>query len=88
MEVNPDAALKFRKRVERTFRGLARFPESGRLIPEFPDLPFREVVIRPYRFFYRRQNQIDWAGVCWHVAQLLKIPKVNVTSEGSEARET
>lgn len=30
MEDNPDAALKFRKRVERTFRRLPRFPDSRR----------------------------------------------------------
>ena len=79
MEDNPDAALRFRKRVVGTLRRLARFPDSGRLIPEFPDLPFREVVIRPYRFFYRRQNHIVWVVACWHGAQLPKIPKVDVT---------
>jgi toxin ParE1/3/4 len=70
MEDNPDAALKFRKTVESTLRRLPRFPDSGRLIPEFPDLPFREVVIRPYRFFYRRQNQTILIVACWHGAQL------------------
>jgi toxin ParE1/3/4 len=79
MEDNPDAALKFRKRVESTLRRLPRFPDSGRLIPEFPDLPFREVVIRPYRFFYRRQNQIVWVVARWHGAQLPKTPKADVT---------
>jgi len=79
MEDNLDAALKFRKKVESTLRRLTRFPDAGRLIPEFPDLPFREIVIRPYRFFYRRQDQIIWVVACWHGAQLPKVPKVEVT---------
>ncbi|MFH1572776.1 MAG: type II toxin-antitoxin system RelE/ParE family toxin [Acidobacteriota bacterium] len=40
---NPRAALKFRNRAEQILRRLTKYPESGRPIPEFPDLPFREV---------------------------------------------
>jgi len=79
MDDNPDAALKFRKKAEGSLRRLSRFPDSGRRIPEFPDLPFREVVIRPYRFFYRRHNQIVWVVACWHGAQLPKTPKLEST---------
>jgi toxin ParE1/3/4 len=67
---NPRAALQFRKKAERALRRLSRYPESGRLIPEFPDLPFREVVVPPYRFFYRREEKTIWAVACWHGAQL------------------
>jgi plasmid stabilization system protein ParE len=67
---NPQAALRFRKRAEQTLRRLTRFPESGRLIPEFPDLPFREVILPPYRFFYRREDRTIWVVACWHGAQL------------------
>ncbi len=67
---NPQAALKFRKRAERALRRLTRYPESGRLIPEFPDLPFREVIVPPYRFFYRREGRTLWVVACWHGAQL------------------
>jgi len=42
---NPTAALKFRQRAEEVLRRLIEFPDSGRVIQEFPDLPFREVVI-------------------------------------------
>ncbi len=66
---NPQAAIKFRKRAEHALRRLKRFPESGRLIPEFPDLPFRELLVRPYRFFYRRQDRTIWVVACWHGAQ-------------------
>ena len=39
----PSAAVKFRDRAEKILRRLEDLPESGRLIPEFPDLPYREV---------------------------------------------
>ena len=49
----PSAAINFRKRAEKILRRLEDFPESGRIIPEFPELPYREVIISPYRFFYK-----------------------------------
>ena len=67
---NPQAAAKFRNRTEQILRRLTKYPESGRLIPEFPDLPFREVIVVPYRFFYRREAKIIWVVACWHGAQL------------------
>ena len=36
---NPGAAKDFRKKAEAVLRRLERYPESGRTIPEFPDLP-------------------------------------------------
>jgi len=67
---NPAAAVSFRKKVERTLRRLERFLQSGRLLPEFPDLPFRELVVPPYRFFYRLQARTVWVAAAWHDAQL------------------
>ena len=73
---NPQAALRFRKKAERALRRLSRYPESGRLIPEFPDLPFREVIVAPYRFFYRREGKIIWVVACWHGARLPEEPNL------------
>ncbi|MGB6066837.1 MAG: type II toxin-antitoxin system RelE/ParE family toxin [Desulfomonilaceae bacterium] len=42
---NPQAALRFRRRTEEVLRRLEKFPESGRVVPEFQELPYREVVI-------------------------------------------
>jgi len=67
---NPQAAIRFRKRAERALPRLTRYPESSRLIPEFPDLPFREVIVPPYRFFYRREDRTIWVVACWHGARL------------------
>jgi toxin ParE1/3/4 len=67
---SPQAAVDFRNRVEKILRRLEDFPESGRIIPEFPELPYREVAIRPYRFFYRVKGEVVWIVAVWHGAQL------------------
>ena len=67
---NPAAARKLRKKSEKCLKRLERFPNSGRIIPEFPDLPYREVIVPPYRFFYRIQDNIVWILAVWHGAQL------------------
>ncbi len=66
----PSAARQFGSKAERALARLELFPASGRCIPEFPDLEFREVVIRPYRFFYRMEGTTVWVVAVWHSAQL------------------
>lgn len=70
----PSAAVSFRYRAEKILRRLEDFPESGRIIPEFPELPFREVIIPPYRFFYKIKADVVWIVAVWHGAQLPKEP--------------
>ena len=67
---NPCAAKSFRVKAEQALRSLTDFPESGRTIPEFPDLPQRELVVTPYRFFYRVKGKTIWIVAVWHGAQL------------------
>jgi len=71
---SPPAAVHFRDRVAKVLRRLEEFPQSGRVVPEFPELPFREVVISPYRFFYRVREQIVWVVAVWHGAQVPEQP--------------
>jgi Plasmid stabilization system protein len=71
---DPRAARRFRRRSESVLRRLVRFPESGRSIPEFPDLPIREVIVHPYRFFYRRHDGAIWVLAVWHGAQRVEAP--------------
>ncbi len=66
----PSAAVNFRNRAEKILKRLKDFPESGRIIPEFADLPYREVIIPPYRFFYRIKSDIIWVVAVWHSTQL------------------
>jgi toxin ParE1/3/4 len=67
---NPSAAAAFRQKSEKALSRLKKFPESGRILPEFPDLPFREVIVNPYRFFYRVKDKTVWIIAVWHGAQL------------------
>jgi plasmid stabilization system protein ParE len=67
---DPPAARSLRDRAAASLSRLADYPESGRLLPEFPDLPFREVVVAPYRFFYRVKDDAVWVVAAWHSAQL------------------
>ncbi len=73
---SPAAAGRFRARAEEILRRLQRFPNSGRIVPEFPDLPYREVIVRPYRFFYRVKDPVVWIVAVWHGAQLPEDPHV------------
>lgn len=72
---SPTAARQFREKAETVLLRLEEFPESGRSIPEFPDLPHREVIVRPYRFFYRVSGKTIWVVAVWHGAQLPEGPR-------------
>jgi len=79
---NPGAAVAFRHKAEKVLSRLQKFPKSGRTLPEFPDLPFREVIVAPHRFFYRVKGKVVWIVAVWHSAQL---PKNPLETEGTEA---
>jgi len=66
---NPTAARRFRDKAEKVLQRLQEFPKSGRSIPEFPELPHREVIVRPYRFFCRVVGKTVWVVAVWHSAQ-------------------
>jgi toxin ParE1/3/4 len=68
------AAGAFRKKAEKTLLRIKRFPRSGTALPEFPDLPFREVVIAPCRFIYRVKQKTVWIVAVWHSARIPKNP--------------
>ena len=71
---SPSAARKLLARSKKALRRLETHPHSGRRLPEFPDLPYREVVVRPYRFFYRVADGVVWVVAVWHGAQLPGLP--------------
>ena len=71
---NPPAAVRFRQKAESVLRRLEKFPASGRVIPEYPELPYREVIVAPYRFFYRVERATVWIVAVWHGAQLPGVP--------------
>jgi toxin ParE1/3/4 len=70
-ESNPPAAKRFIKEIFEAVEQLQKFPESGRVVPEFNDPDIRELVRRPCRIVYRVQREgqsIEIARV-WHGAR-------------------
>jgi plasmid stabilization system protein ParE len=67
---NPKAARAFHTKVKKALSRLASFPASGRKIPEFPSLDYRELLLPPYRFFYRVADKDVFIVAVWHSAQL------------------
>ena len=72
---NPRAAVEFRDKARKSLSRLRTFPHSGRVLSEFPDLPFREVIVGPYRFCYRVKGRRVWIVAVWHGAQLPDAPR-------------
>jgi plasmid stabilization system protein ParE len=76
---NPSAAVAFKGKALHTLSRLGDFPESGRTVPEYPALPFREVIVAPYRFFYQVRVDAVWIVAVWHGAQLADPPESETT---------
>jgi len=72
---NPLAAVRFRGRAEAALKRLGKVPDSGRSILDLPELPHREVIVTPYRFFYRVKRGTVWIVALWHGAQLPREPQ-------------
>ena len=69
----PSAAKNFRVKAEKVLSRLEVYPESGSLIPEFPGSDYKQVLVTPYRFFYRVEKNVVWVVGVWHDAQLPRI---------------
>lgn len=72
-----DSQLFARHQIEEIFKAVERlvqFPKSGHRLPEFPDLPYREILVKNYRVVYRfddELNQIIIISII-HSSRLLK----------------
>jgi plasmid stabilization system protein ParE len=69
------AARRFRQRSARALKRLERFPNSGAIVTEFPESPYREMYVNPYRFFYSIRETIVWVVAVWHGAQIPQEPE-------------
>lgn len=76
---SPSAAVAFKDKALHTLSRLGDFPESGRTVPEYPALPFREVIVAPYRFFYQVRVDAVWIVAVWHGAQLANPPENGIS---------
>jgi toxin ParE1/3/4 len=80
-EDNPQAAAHFFTRIKTLLNRLTQYPLSGRKIPEFPDYPQREILIKPYRFIYRVENETILVIGVWHSRQHLSERRVQGKDE-------
>jgi len=47
------------RRIRTAVSRLGNFPQSGRVVPEFPDGPYREILVGQYRVVYRHLEDRD-----------------------------
>lgn len=71
---SPAGAATIQRRAEAVIAQLAEQPRSGHAIPEFPDLPHRELSVPPYRFFHKVVDDTVWIVAVWHSRQLPEEP--------------
>ena len=75
---SPLGADRMISTVDRALRRLGQFPLSGSPVHEFPGLPFKQVIVGSYRFFYivsQRERVVVVVDV-WHVAQIPDAPQL------------
>lgn len=69
-----NASVRFYNKAMKELDRLLIFPYSGKKISEFPDKPFREVLVKPLRFFYEIQGEKILVFAVWHTSQIPKKP--------------
>jgi plasmid stabilization system protein ParE len=47
------------RRLRTAVSRLSNFPQSGRVVPEFPEGPYREILVGQYRVIYRHLEDRD-----------------------------
>jgi toxin ParE1/3/4 len=67
---SPAGAATVQQRADAVITQLRNHPNSGHVIPEFPDLPHRELPVPPFRFFHRVVHDTVWIVGVWHARQL------------------
>ena len=66
-----DRALRFGRFLIQHTKSLGRFPERGRVVPEFEDEDIREIIVRAYRVVYRVNHDQHSIEVIrfWHAGR-------------------
>lgn len=72
---SPAGAVTVQRRAEAVIALLREHPDAGNAIPEFPELPRRELPVPPYRFFHRVVADTVWIVAVWHGRQLPGSPE-------------
>jgi toxin ParE1/3/4 len=69
---SPRTAEALVERLLTATERLAMFPESGRMVPEFPALGYREIIVSSYRVLYRLADDTVWIAAVVHGRRLLR----------------
>lgn len=69
---SPRAADALVDRIIHASERLAAFPESGHIMPEFPALSYREVIVGGYRVLYRIEEEVVWIANVVHGRRLIR----------------
>ena len=68
---SPRAADVLVERIITATERLVSFRESGRVLPEFPTLGYREIIVASYRVLYRIDGDTVWIAAVVHGRRLL-----------------
>jgi toxin ParE1/3/4 len=64
---DPAAALQWLEHLLDRVASLAKFPDSGRVVPELQRDDIREIIVGAYRVMYRRgDDSVEIAAICHH----------------------
>jgi len=68
---DPEAAERFGNELIKDALSLARFPEMGRIVPEFADPTIREIIHGRYRIVYRLKKALIRIHILpfWHASR-------------------
>jgi len=61
-----DRARQFRAKIECLLTAPDEIDQRAAPLPEFADVPFREVHIDDYRFFFRSEGNTLWLAGVWN----------------------
>ena len=68
---NPSRAMSFGYELISETDRLQKFPELGRIVPEYRNNYIREIIFRPYRIVYRVDHDRKFCQIArvWHSAR-------------------
>ena len=63
---SPEAARRLAETLKKSVLRLARFPRSGREVPEFRSTNLREIIVGTYRIVFESRNRDVVVLRVWH----------------------
>ena len=67
-----DSARKVAYEIVKKTSRLESFPDSGKILSEFPEMPYREIIVGKYRIIYEHKENIVEIITILHGKRLLK----------------